>query len=66
MQLDGNRSSLVDSSAQLALGHFAVDGIGRAVGSVGSTLVRWSPRHGWRVLFAPDGLFFEDSVEEVD
>jgi len=66
LQLDANRSSLIDSNAPLALDHFAIDGIGRAVGSVGSTLVRWSPRHGWRVLFAPDGLLFEDRVVEGD
>jgi hypothetical protein len=29
----------------------ALDGLGRAVATVGGKVVRYSPRHGWRSLF---------------
>jgi hypothetical protein len=48
------------------MSHFGIDGLGRAVGSIGRSVVRWSARHGWRVVFAPDGYAFEQQLAVLD
>jgi hypothetical protein len=55
VRFDGRVAMVVDRSAPAEITAFAVDGLGRGVGVAGQHLVRWSPRHGWRVLFTRDG-----------
>ena len=50
LRADGDRMAVVASDIPAGISALATDGIGRALVTVGPQLVRWSPRHGWRVL----------------
>jgi hypothetical protein len=51
LRFDGRVATVVDRSAPAEITALAVDGLDRGVAVAGQHLVRWSPRHGWRVLF---------------
>jgi hypothetical protein len=55
LRFDGRVATVVDRGAPAEITALAVDGLGRGVAIAGQHLVRWSPRHGWRVLFTQAG-----------
>ncbi|MCG8416681.1 MAG: hypothetical protein MJE77_01905 [Proteobacteria bacterium] len=55
LRFSGPRASVEDQNAPREISALAVDGLGRGLGVLGEHLIRWSPRHGWRVLLSRDG-----------
>ncbi len=55
LRFDGARITRVTDDVPPEVTSFAVDGIDRSLAVVGQHLLRFSPEHGWRIIFSRDG-----------